>query len=236
MIRSSLDSENILKENLEKIRYNISQAASHSGNSFEDITIVAATKTLSSDIINIAIKNGITDIGENRVQEFLNKVGDINNVNTHFIGHLQKNKVKSIIGKVNMIQSVDSLDLAQKISQVSSDYGLCTDILVQVNIGNDKNKFGLKKDDVKQLLYKINSLSSIKVRGLMSILPICDNKKDIYNYFNDMRKLFIDIKNESIDNISMDFLSMGMSSDYVEAVECGANMVRIGSALFGARN
>lgn len=236
MIKKLLDKECILKENLEKIKYNITNAAVRAGNSINDITIVAATKTISNDIINMAIKNGITDIGENRVQELLSKFDDISNAKVHFIGHLQKNKVKNIVGKVNMIQSVDSFDLAQKISQVSSDYGLCTDILVQVNIGNDKNKFGLKKDETKELIYKLSNLSSIKVRGLMSILPICDSKRAIYNYFNDMRKLFIDISKERIDNISMDFLSMGMSSDYIEAVECGANMVRIGSALFGTRS
>lgn len=238
MMEKLSDKECILKENIEKIKYNITNALKPSGRKPEDITLVAATKTVSSDVINIAIKNGINNIGENRVQELITKFADINTTNSkvHFIGHLQKNKVKDIVGKVDLIQSVDSLDLAKKISQLSNKLSMVTNILVEVNIGNDQNKFGIDKDHTAEILYNLSKLNGIKVWGLMSILPICENKKDLYKYFGQMRQLFIDIKRERIDNINMNFLSMGMSSDYIEALECGSNMVRIGSALFGARN
>lgn len=237
MMEKLSDKECILKENIEKIKYNITDTLKSSGKKLDDITIVAATKTINSDLINIAIKNGINNIGENRVQELLTKIDDINTKDSkvHFIGHLQKNKVKDIIGKVDLIQSVDSFDLAQKISQLSNRCNILTNILVQVNIGNDENKFGIDKGCTAEFLYKLSKLNGIKILGLMSILPICERKKDLYKYFSQMRQLFIDIKKERIDNINMNFLSMGMSSDYIEALEYGSNMIRIGSALFGER-
>lgn len=237
MMGNLYDRECILKENIQKVKFNIEKAAASCKRNLNDITLVAATKTVSADVINIAVQNGINNIGENRVQELVSKFDHINKckVGLHFIGHLQKNKVKDIVGKVNLIQSVDSFELAQKISQLSENLNVCSDILVQVNIGKDVNKFGVDSENTQILLHKISLLPNIKVRGLMSILPICEKKTQSYSYFCKMNDLFVDITAKNIDNVNMDFLSMGMSSDYITAIECGANMVRVGSALFGAR-
>ena len=152
------------------------------------------------------------------------------------IGHLQTNKVRQIVGKVDMIESVDSIKLAKEISDQSLKRNLSTDILVEVNIGGEESKSGISPENLEDLLYHIAKLPAIKVQGLMTIPPICENKQKICRYFENMRKLFIDISSKKIDNINMNVLSMGMSDDYMEAIREGATMVRIGSALFGARN
>ncbi len=237
MTESLYDEECFLRENIEKIKYNIAVAARKAGKSPEDITLVAATKTVKSEIINLAIKNGIDNIGENRVQELLSKFEaiDKSNLKVHFIGHLQKNKVKDVVGKVDLIHSVDSFELAEKISKISEQKNLSTSILLQVNIGNDMHKFGVDESTVEELIFKVGKLPAIKLCGLMTILPLCENKQKAFQYFNKMRNLFVDMKSKNMDNTSMEFLSMGMSSDYITAIECGANIVRVGSALFGAR-
>ncbi|MBQ3953068.1 MAG: YggS family pyridoxal phosphate-dependent enzyme [Ruminococcus sp.] len=158
------------------------------------------------------------------------------NCSLQFIGHLQSNKVRQIVGKVDLIQSVDSLKLAQEISAQSVKRGLTTDILVEVNIGREENKSGVFEENLEELLCQIAPLEGISVKGLMTIPPICENKHKISKYFYNMHKLFIDISAKKLDNVSMSILSMGMSSDYYEAILEGATMVRIGSALFGARN
>lgn len=228
--------ENI-EHNLSVIRENIAQAAKKSGRAAEDIKLMAVTKTVEPIFINHAIDCGIDLIGENKVQEFLSKEEflKLDNCKVHLIGHLQTNKVKQIVGKVDMIQSVDSIKLAREISKQSKKLGITTDCLIEVNIGEEESKTGIAYDEVMRLIEEIISLPSIKIHGLMSIPPICENVSDLCKYFDKMNRLFIDIKAKNIDNINMSVLSMGMSGDYQEAVACGANLVRIGSSIFGPR-
>ncbi len=225
--------------NYQLINERIAEAAEKSGRKREDVTFLAATKTVDAATINHAISLGLDHIGENRVQELLSKYADYDlaNCSLQFIGHLQSNKVRrQIAGKVDLIQSVDSLKLAQEISAQSVKRGLTTDILVEVNIGREENKSGVFEENLEELLCQIAPLEGISVKGLMTIPPICENKHKISKYFYNMHKLFIDISAKKLDNVSMSILSMGMSSDYYEAILEGATMVRIGSALFGARN
>ncbi|MBQ8795432.1 MAG: YggS family pyridoxal phosphate-dependent enzyme [Clostridia bacterium] len=227
-----------IEYNYKTICENIAAAAESSGRKKEDITFLAATKTVEAEYINYAISLGLDHIGENRVQELLSKYEAYNLERTklHMIGHLQSNKVRQIVGKVDMIESVDSIKLAKEISAQSLKREITTDVLVEVNIGGEESKSGISPEMLEDLLCEIAELPSIKVQGLMTIPPICENKQKICGYFENMRKLFIDISAKKIDNISMNVLSMGMSDDYVEAIREGATMVRIGSALFGARN
>ena len=224
--------------NYHQICENIARAAESVGKTADDITFLAATKTVDAPTINHAISLGLRYIGENRVQELLSKYDDydLDHASLQFIGHLQSNKVRQIVGKVDLIQSVDSLKLAREISRCSEKLGISTDILVEVNIGREENKSGVMPEQLDELLDQIREIPSIQVRGLMSIPPICENAQEICKFFDNMRHIFLDIKSKNIDNISMDVLSMGMSSDYEEAIRCGANMVRVGSSLFGARN
>ena len=227
---------NIFDENYSQIVKNITNAAEKSGRSFADITLLAATKTVDVDVINHAIKSGIKVIGENRVQEFLSKYNYYSPSHKHFIGHLQTNKVKDIIDKVELIHSVDSLKLATEISKQAVKRGLTMDVLLEINIGDEQSKSGFSFDEATDAVEKIAKLGGLKVRGLMAIPPICEKAEQNRPYFAKMNKLFIDIGLKKIDNSSMDILSMGMSDDYVVAIEEGANMVRLGTALFGRRN
>lgn len=224
--------------NYKKIEEKIAEAAEKSGRSREDITFLAATKTVSADVINYAISLGLKYIGENRVQELLQKYDsyDLNNASLQFIGHLQTNKVRQIIDKVDLIQSVDSVKLAKEISKQSVLKNINSNILVEVNIGREENKSGVMPEQVEDLLWEISKMDNIYVKGLMAIPPICENKQKICEFFHKMHNIFIDISGKKIDNISMEVLSMGMSSDYYEAISEGATMVRIGSSLFGKRN
>ncbi len=224
--------------NYKSIRENIANAALKCGRNESEITLLAATKTVDVATINHAISLGLDHIGENRVQELLSKYDgyDLSNCDLQFIGHLQSNKVRQIVDKVSLIQSVDSLKLANEISRQAQLKNRDMDILIEVNIGKEDNKSGVLPENLIDLLYQIKDLPSIHIKGLMAIPPICDNSQKICKYFDNMHKMFIDIKDKKIDNISMDVLSMGMSDDYVEAILCGSNMVRVGSALFGARN
>lgn len=223
--------------NFRTIKENIAEAALKSGRNPEDITFLAATKTVDVDVINHAISLGLTHIGENKVQELLSKYDryDLENAELHFIGHLQSNKVRQIVGKVSTIQSVDSLKLASEISRQSIKNDICTKILVEVNVGREENKSGVMPEMLMDLMYQIAELPNISVDGLMAIPPICDNSQKIRGYFENMRNMFIDISHKNIDNISMNTLSMGMSGDYKEAILEGATLVRIGSSLFGER-
>ncbi len=233
MEKSSID---IFTENYKEICENIAAAAARSGRSADDITLLAATKTVPAEVINFAIKSGITHIGENRVQEFLSKENDITErVHRQFIGHLQTNKVKDIVGKVELIQSVGSLKLARAISAQSEKLGVVTDVLIEVNIGCEESKSGVAPEGIYELAAEIGELKGINLRGLMAIPPVCESPEQNIPYFDKMYKLFIDIRDKNKDN-NISILSMGMSDDYVQAIECGANMVRLGTALFGRRN
>ena len=224
--------------NYRRICENIEKAAQSVGKSADDITFLAATKTVDAETINHAISLGLRYIGENRVQELLSKYDsyDLDHASLQFIGHLQTNKVRQIVGKVDLIQSVDSVKLAREISRCSEKLGITTDILLEVNIGREENKSGVMPENLPDLLDQVKDIPAVKVRGLMAIPPICENAQENCKFFDNMRKFFLDIGSKNIDNISMDILSMGMSDDYQEAIRCGANMIRVGSALFGKRN
>ena len=202
----------------------------------EQARLCVVSKKRSKEEIMSYYDAGERIFGENHAQELLGKIDLPADIQWQFIGHLQSNKVRQIIDKVDMIQSVDSLKLASEISRQAVLKNREMDILVEVNIGKEENKSGVMPEMLDELLYQIKELPSIHIKGLMAIPPICDNSHKICKYFDNMHKMFIDIKGKKIDNISMDVLSMGMSDDYVEAILCGSNMVRVGSALFGARN
>ncbi len=224
--------------NYKTIVERISEAAQKVGKNPSEITFLAATKTVEVDVINYAISLGLKYIGENKVQELLSKYEsyNLNDCSLHFIGHLQSNKVRQIVGKVDLIQSVDSVKLAKEISKQSSKNNVNTDILIEVNIGREENKSGVMPEMLLELIDEIKDFNNISVKGLMAIPPICENSQKISNYFYNVNKLFIDISSKKLDNVSMDVLSMGMSSDYYEAILAGSNMVRVGSSLFGARD
>lgn len=225
----------IFDENFAYIKEKIADAAKVSGRKPQDITLLAATKTVDVAVINHAIESGLKFIGENKVQEFLMKNDSYLPVHKHFIGHLQTNKVKDIVGKVELIQSVDSIHLAKEISKQSVKNGITTDILLEVNIGKEESKSGFLCDDITENLKIIAQMDGIHIKGLMAIPPVCVNSEDNRKYFAKMNNLFVDIGAKKIDNSSMDILSMGMSDDYYTAISEGANLVRIGTALFGKR-
>lgn len=225
-----------VRENIKQIKQNVKTAAEKSGRKFEDIKIMAVTKTVLPELVNVAINEGITLLGENRVQEFLDKKDSYLPAEVHFIGHLQTNKVKYIIDKVSMIQSVDSLKLAKEISRLAVKTQKTMDVMVEINIGEEESKSGIKSEEALSLVTEIAALEGIKVRGIMSIPPICDKKEQLIKYFSKLNQIFVDIRAKNIDNVYMDYLSMGMSQDYEVAIECGSNLVRIGSSMFGARN
>ncbi len=179
---------------------------------------------------------GITDIGENRVQELCSKYEILDNsCNWHLIGHLQTNKVKYVIDKVRLIHSVDSIKLAREIDRQAAKAGKTVDVLIQVNVANEEMKYGIAPEEVYDFLTEASGLGNIKVKGLMTIAPFAQDMGDIRPIFRRMRKIYIDMRNENIDNISMEFLSMGMSNDFETAIEEGSNMVRIGTAIFSKR-
>jgi len=195
------------------------------------------TKTVEPSLINAALDAGLRHIGENRVQEYLSKKDalHLDGVQTHLIGHLQTNKVKSIVGKVDMIQSVDSLRLATQIEKASAALELVTPILVEVNIGGEESKSGVAAEETERLLTELSRFTHLSVQGLMTIPPISDSDAKKRHYFSKMRELFIDIRSKNIDNVSMHILSMGMSDDFEAAVAEGSTMVRVGTAIFGKR-
>ena len=233
MEKSSIE---VFDENFKIITQNIARAAERSGRKPQDITLLAATKTVDISVINHAIESGVRYIGENRVQEFLSKFDGYLPVHRHFIGHLQTNKVKDIINRVELIHSVDSYRLAEEISRQAQKNEKHMDILLEINIGNEQSKSGFAYDEALTAAEKISKLGGVQIKGLMAIPPVCENSSQNRPYFAKMRKLFIDIGTKKIDNSSMDILSMGMSDDYEVAIEEGANTVRIGTALFGRRN
>lgn len=226
-----------IEENLKYIRSDISEAAIKSGRNPADISLMAVTKTVESKFVNHAIDNGITLIGENKVQEFLLKEPELNleKCKAHLIGHLQSNKVKKIAGRVDTIQSVDSVSIAKEIGKRSSEAGFNTKILLEVNVGNEESKFGFSYDEVFEKACEISEFDGICIDGLMCVAPICEKEAEIRAIFSNMHRLFIDIRDKKRDNINMNVLSMGMSGDYKEAILEGANLVRVGSAIFGAR-
>lgn len=226
-----------IKENLLEVEKKIERAAIKSGRRREDITLIAVTKTRTADEINEAIACGVTDIGENKPQEVRDKYQSVNDsVKWHMIGTLQTNKIKYIIDKVSLIHSVDSIHLMDEIDKQAKKHDLVMNILIQVNISGEETKHGVAPNELRSLLEHAGELSNIHVDGLMTIAPKIEGNVTNSLHFDNIRKLFVDISREKYDNVTMRCLSMGMSGDYETAIECGATMVRVGTAIFGARD
>ena len=222
--------------NFKNVTERLNIALEKSGRKEKDVILLAATKTVDADTINYAINKGISHIGENKVQELLSKDDKVIPAHRHFIGHLQTNKVKDIIDRVELIQSVDSVKLAKEISKQAAKKNKSMDILLEVNIGGEESKWGFEPENLTENLTEIAKLPNILVKGLMAIPPVCNSPEENRKYFRKMYKLFVDIETKNIDNVSMNILSMGMSDDFDVAVEEGANLIRLGTALFGKRN
>ena len=225
-----------IEKNLAIIKENIKLECERAGRD-NDVILLGATKTNSADKINFAIKKGLSFIGENKVQELLEKYDSINkeNVTIHFIGHLQSNKVKYIIDKVDMIQSLDSLSLAKEIDKQAKKHGIVAKVLVEINIGFEESKSGVSPDQVEDFLNEVSKFNNINVLGLMAIPPIMTSEDEQRKIFRKIYQIYVDISSKNIHNVSMTYLSLGMSDDYALAIEEGANLVRVGSALFGER-
>ena len=213
-------------------------AARAAGREPGEVALCAATKMNDAQAVRRAIAAGVRICGENRVQELTAKLADdaYAGAQVHFIGHLQTNKVKQVVGKVDLIQSVDSEHLLAAISREAQKQGLCQDILLEVNIGEETAKSGFAEEDILPLVDRIDSFSNIRLRGLMAIPPISRNPGDNLKFFLKMRQIYVDIRAKKNDNVSVDCLSMGMSGDFADAVAAGSTMVRIGTAIFGARD
>ena len=227
----------MVKENLKMVEENIRKACERSNRDPKEVTLIAVSKTKPVEMIREAIDYGMKDYGENKVQEMCDKISVIpEKLNSHLIGHLQRNKVKYIVDKACLIHSVDSLRLAEQINNEAKKKNVVCNILIEVNIAQEETKFGISKDEVRDLLNAVKGLENIKVKGLMTIAPFVEDAEDNRVYFREMYKLFIDMRQEKADNIEMEVLSMGMTGDYQVAIEEGATMVRVGTGIFGERN
>ncbi len=222
-----------IAENLNEIKQNIASACQKSGRSKDDVLILAVTKTIDADRINEAISLGITDIGENRVQELMQKYDLVDkSVRWHLIGHLQTNKVKYIADKVCMIHSVESIGLAKEIEKQCAKIDKVMDILVEVNVSGEESKSGIKPCDAEEFIRSICSFKHLKVKGLMTMAPFDAENDELHQIFSDLYKISVDISQKKLDNVIMEHLSMGMTGDYEVAVEENSTIVRIGTGLF----
>ena len=226
-----------MKENIEEVRSRIENACRKAGRDPSEVTLIAVSKTMPVEDLLRARELGMKHFGENKVQEIVDKYDQIPKDQTwHMIGHLQRNKVKYIIDKVAMIHSVDSLRLAEAISKEAVKKDVVMPVLIEVNVAGEESKFGVSPDDVKPLVKEISVLPNIRVKGLMTIAPFVENGEENRPVFRRLREISVDIAQENIDNVCMNVLSMGMTVDYDVAVEEGATMVRVGTAIFGKRN
>lgn len=227
-----------IAENVAHVQEEIELAAKRCGRNGREITLVAASKMNDAARVREAIDAGITVCGENRVQEMTEKnaQGAYEGVHLHFIGRLQRNKVKQVVGIAELIHGVDTLALLQEIGRRATEKGIVQDVLLEVNIGRENTKAGFAPEDVPAVLESGETISGIRIRGLMAIPPIVASEAEILPYFSAMQQLFIDNGQKKYDNSNMDFLSMGMSNDFPQAIACGSNMVRIGTKIFGPRN
>lgn len=226
----------MIKENIAAVQENIINACKRSNRDPSEVTLIAVSKTKPVEYIYEAVDSGLTEFGENKVQEMCNKIEDIDKpLCWHLIGHLQTNKVKYIIGKTHLIHSVDSLHLADKIQAEALKKNTEVDILVQVNVANESTKFGLASAETMDMVEKIAKLSHLHIKGLMTIAPYVENPEENRQIFRQMKQLSVDIASKNIDNVSMDILSMGMTGDYEVAIEEGATHVRVGTGIFGER-
>lgn len=227
----------MLKENIEAVRKNIEKACEKSGRDPKDVLLLPVSKTKPVEMIQELYDLGIRSFGENYVQELCDKIDKLSNdINWHMIGHLQRNKVKYIVGKVAMIHSVDSIRLAEAISKEAVKKDVTVDILIEVNVGMEENKFGITVESAYEDIKEMAKLPNIAIKGLMTSAPFVENPEDNRKYFRQLKQLSVDIQSKNIDNVDMGILSMGMTNDYIVAIEEGATIVRVGTAIFGARN
>ena len=226
-----------LAQNYKTVKENVTKACEQAGRSEQEVTLLAVSKTKPVDMLMDVYRAGARDFGENKVQELVDKIPQMpSDVRWHMIGHLQRNKVKYIVDKACLIHSVDSVHLAKEIEKEAAKKGVVAKVLLEVNIAQEETKFGIREDEVYALIDAIKDMPHVHVMGLMTIAPFVENPEENRVYFRKMHQLSLDIKSKCIDNIDMSVLSMGMTNDYEIAVEEGATMIRVGTAIFGARN
>nr|WP_300090551.1 YggS family pyridoxal phosphate-dependent enzyme [Sedimentibacter sp.] len=226
-----------MKENIDEIIKRKNEAALRCGRNPEDITIIAVSKTVDASRAREAVLGGLENLGENKVQEIMNKYGELQDlqVKWHMIGHLQKNKVKYIIDKVHLIHSVESIELAAEINKRASQHNIISNILIELNIGEEESKFGLNEDTVYDFVGSLEQFENIRTMGLMTVAPYCENPEDVRWVFRKMKEISDKISSMNLKNTQMKYLSMGMTNDFEIAIEEGSNIVRIGTAVFGKR-
>lgn len=228
---------NWINLNLEEVENRIQKACAKVGRNRDEVTLIAVSKTKPIEMIQQVYQSGILEFGENWVQELKEKTELVKEpVHWHLIGHLQRNKVKYIVDKVTLIHSVDSYRLAEQINDEAKKKGICVNILLEVNVAEEESKFGLKINEVEPLVQKIAGLDHINVKGLMTIAPFVGNPEENRMIFRKLKQLLVDINSKNIDNVDMDELSMGMTNDFEVAIEEGATLVRVGTAIFGQRD
>ena len=227
----------MLKDSLNEVKKNISESCKRAGRDPKDVTLIAVSKTKPVEMLSEVYNEGVRDFGENYVQELVDKIEIMpKDIRWHMIGHLQRNKVKYLVGKVACIHSVDSIRLAEEINERSVKSGIVTEIMAEVNIAGEESKFGFKRDEVFDFAEKVSVMKGVKLTGLMTSAPYVADPEENRLYFREMKSLSVDINAKNIDNVNITGLSMGMTNDYVVAVEEGATHVRVGTAIFGARN
>ena len=225
------------KENYLRVLDVVSEDLKKAGRDESECTLVAVSKTKPLELLKEAYEAGCRDFGENYVQELVDKIPQMpEDIRWHMIGHLQTNKVKYLIGKTYLIHSVDTVKLAKEIGKQSEKAGIVTDILLEVNVAGEESKFGFTSENILDGVKEISEIPGVRVKGLMTSAPICENPEENRVYFQKLKQLSIDIKNQNIDNVSMGFLSMGMSGDYEVALSEGSTFVRVGTAIFGERD
>ena len=226
----------MISENIKKVQNNIIDAAQAAGRDPKEVTLIAVSKTKPVEALQEAYAAGMRDFGENKVQEIVEKYDKLpQDIRWHLIGHLQTNKVKYIIDKVYMIHSVDSYKLACEISKHAQKHNVIMPILIEVNVANEETKFGVKPENTEELVKMISQLPAISVKGLMTVAPFTENPEENSTYFSTLKQLLVDINAKNIDNVNMDCLSMGMSGDYMVAINEGSTYVRVGTSIFGQR-
>ena len=226
----------MIEENLKEIQREMEAACKKSGRSLSDVRLIAVSKTKTAEMVLEAYRAGVRDFGENKVQEILEKAPALpQDIRWHMIGHLQKNKVRQVVGKVVLIHSVDSVSLAEQIEKEAAKQGCEADILLEVNVAEEETKFGFRTGEVEEAARQIAKLPHVHIQGLMTIAPFVENSEENRGVFQKLFDLSVDMKRKNIDNVNMNVLSMGMSGDFMTAIEEGATMIRVGTSIFGAR-
>lgn len=227
----------MLAQNFAEVEKNIIEACKRAGRNRDEVTLIAVSKTKPVETLREAYELGTRVFGENKVQEIMDKYDALpNDISWHMIGHLQRNKIKYIIDKVDLIHSVDSVRLAEAIEKEAAKRDLVANVLLEVNVAKEDTKFGLMPEEVESVVQEISKFPHVHIKGLMTIAPFVENPEENRAYFKCLRKLSVDIESKKVDNVTMSILSMGMTNDYEIAIEEGATMVRVGTGLFGARN